>query len=151
MTNLAQAIDDDIKSAMRAKEADKLSTLRLLKAAVKNAAIEKGGADYVLEDTAVISVIRKLIKQREDSIEAFTKGNRPEQAAKEQAEIEFLNAYLPQALSDGELDALIEAAKSELGATDKKMMGAVIKHVNEAAAGRAEGKRISQRVQQQLS
>ena len=96
---LSEQVDHDIKEAMKAKQADRLGVLRLLKAAIKNAAIEKGGQAGVLDDTEATAVIRKQVKQRQDSIEGFEKGNRPELAAKERAEIEVLNTYLPQALS----------------------------------------------------
>jgi len=131
----------EIKSAMLAKDADRLSTLRLLKSAVGYAQIERkteslSGADFV-------SVVQKEVKKRRDSIEQFEKGGRPELAAKEQKEITVLETFLPKALSPEELDALVKATIQELGAASKKDMGPVIKAVQAKAAGRAEGKTIS--------
>src|ERR1043166_1394198 len=94
---LTERIDSDLKDAMRAKDAGKLSVLRGLKSALKYAAIEK--ADAGLDDAAAVQVIRKQVKQRQDSIESFEKGGRPELAAKEKEELEILNAYLPKGLS----------------------------------------------------
>ena len=112
-------IDNDLKDAMRAKDAAKLGVLRMLKAAIKNAAIEKG--------------------------------NRPELAAAERAEIETLNAYLPQALSAEAIETLVREAIAETGATSRKEMGAVMKLVNAKAAGRADGRALSTEVQKQLA
>ncbi len=86
---ISEQVDHDIKEAMKARQADRLSVLRLLKSAVKNAAIEKGGQAGVLDDAEATAVIRKQVKQRQDSIESFEKGSRPELAAKEKAEIDI--------------------------------------------------------------
>ena len=144
-------IDNDLKDAMRAKEAAKLGVLRMLKAALKNASIEKGGADTVLDESEIATVIRKQVKQRQDSIESYEKGNRPELAAAERTEIEILTAYLPQALSAEAIAALVREAIVETGATSRKEMGAVMKIVNAKAAGRADGRALSTEVQKQLS
>lgn len=149
--SLQTTIDNDIKDAMRAKDSAKLGVLRILKAAIKNAAIEKGGADTLLEDAESVAVIRKQIKQRQDSIESYTKAGRPELAASEQAEITILESYLPAGLSGDEIAALVKSAIAEAGATSKQNMGAVMKIVSAAAAGRADGKVLSQEVQRQLS
>ena len=148
--SIAEQIDHDIKDAMKTKQADKLSVLRMLKAAVKNAAIEKGGMSAVLDDTEATAIVRKQVKQRQDAVESFTKGDRPELADKERAEIEMLNAYLPKALSTDELNALIDEAIKETGATGKAQMGTVMKAVQPKVAGRADGKTLSQLVQQRL-
>lgn len=148
--SIAEQIDHDIKDSMKAKQADKLSVLRMLKAAVKNAAIEKGGVSAVLDDTEATAIVRKQVKQRQDAVESFTRGDRPELADKERAEIEMLNAYLPKALSTDELNALIDEAIGETGATGKAQMGAVMKAVQPKVAGRADGKTLSQLVQQRL-
>jgi len=150
MTLQAQ-VDNDIKDAMRAKDMPKLNTLRMLKTAMKNAAIEKGGADAVLDDVESSAIIRKQIKQRQDSIEGFEKGGRPELAANEKAEIEVLSTYLPQQLSADEVAALVKEAIAEAGATSKQQMGAVMKIVTAKAAGRADGRALSSEVQKQLS
>jgi uncharacterized protein YqeY len=102
--SLAAQVDDQIKEAMKAKDADRLSVLRMLKSAIKYAVIEKYGADGAAKDEDVIAAVRKEIKKRHDSIEAFTKGGRADQAAKEQAEVKILESYLPQAMSDAELE-----------------------------------------------
>ncbi len=145
---LQERIDSDLKDAMRAKDAGKLAVLRMLKSAVKYAAIEK--PDGVLDDTAATQVIRKQVKQRQDSIESFEKGGRPELAAKEKEEMEILNAYLPKGLSAEELSALVREAIKEVGATSKAQMGAVMKALQAKAAGRADGKALSAEVQKQL-
>ncbi len=141
--NLQQQIDEDIKSAMKARETERLSVLRMLKAALKNAAIEKGGAEALLDDAETSAIVRKQVKQRQDSIEGFEKGNRPELAAKEKAEAEILTAYLPKALAESELEALVADAIAEAGATSKAQMGAVMKIVQAKAAGRADGRTLS--------
>ena len=146
---LQERIDSDLKDAMRAKDAGKLAVLRMLKSAVKYAAIEK--PDGVLDDTAATQVIRKQVKQRQDSIESFEKGGRPELAAKEKEEMEILNAYLPKGLSAEELSALVREAITEVGATSKAQMGAVMKTLQAKVAGRADGKALSAEVQRQLS
>ncbi len=148
---LSEQVDQDIKEAMKAKQADRLGVLRLLKAAIKNAAIEKGGQSATLDDTEATAVIRKQVKQRQDSIEGFEKGNRPELAAKERAEIDVLNTYLPQALSPEELGRLVDEAIAEVGATGKAQMGAVMKALTPKVAGRADGRTLSQEVQRRLA
>jgi uncharacterized protein YqeY len=143
-------IDQDIKTAMLAREAAKLSVLRMLKTALMNAAIEKGGAGSTLDDSDALAIVRKEVKKRQDSVEAFEKGGRPEMAASEKAEIEILNAYLPRQLAAAEVEALVKAAIAEAGATSKKDMGAVMKLVNAKSAGRADGRTLSAEVQKQL-
>ncbi len=149
--NLQQKIDEDLKESMKARQTDRLSVLRMLKAALKNVAIEKGGPAVVLEDSEVIAAIRKQVKQRQDSIESYAKGGRPELAAKEEAELAVLNAYLPQQLSAEALAELVKAAIAETGATSKAQMGLVMKLAKEKAEGRADGKALSLEVQRQLS
>ena len=146
-----EQIDHDLKEAMKARQPEKLAVLRMLKAALKNTAIEKGGADAVLEDAEALAVVRKQVKQRQDSMEGFEKGGRPELAATEKAEIEVLNAYLPKQLPPDELTALVKEAIAEAGATSKAQMGAVMKIAQAKAAGRADGRALSQEVQKLLS
>lgn len=150
MTLQAQ-VDNDIKDAMRAKETVRLNTLRMLKSAMKNSAIEKGGAEAVLDDTEAAAIIRKQIKQRQDSIEGFEKGGRPELAENEKAEIVVLSAYLPQALSAAEVEAIVKDAVAEVGATTRQQMGAVMKIAGAKAAGRVDGKTLSAEVQKHLA
>jgi uncharacterized protein len=147
---LQSQVDNDIKDAMRARETARLNVLRMLKAAMKNAAIEKGGAVAVLDDPEAVAVIRKQIKQRRDSVEGFEKGGRPELAAAETAEIAVLSAYLPKSLSPDEISALVKEAIDESGATSKREMGAVMKILTAKAAGRADGKTLSVAVQKLL-
>ncbi|HEV7866327.1 MAG TPA: GatB/YqeY domain-containing protein [Chthoniobacteraceae bacterium] len=136
-------IDQDLKEAMKARETERLGVLRMLKASLKNASIEKGGADAVLDDAAAFAVVRKELKKRQDSVESFEKGGRPELAEKEKSEAAILARYLPQALGPGEIQELVSGVIAELGATSKKEMGAVMKLANERAAGRADGKALS--------
>lgn len=147
---LVERIDVDLKEAMRAKDAAKLSVLRMLKSALKYSAIEKAGANAKVDDAAAVQVIRKQVKQRQDSIESFEKGGRPELATKEKDEVAILNSYLPQALSPEELGKLVGATIAEVGATTRAQMGAVMKALQEKVAGRADGKSLSQEVQRQL-
>jgi len=148
--SIQERIDADLKDAMRAKEAAKLAVLRMLKSALKYSAIEKGGADGELDDAEATQVIRKQVKQRQDSIESFEKGGRPELAAKEREELALLNAYLPQAMSADELGTAVREAIAETGATSRAQMGAVMKVLQAKLAGRADGKTLSQEVQRQL-
>ncbi len=128
---------------MRAKDMDRLNTLRALKSAAKYLAIEKYGADGSASDDDVIQVARKEIKKRNESIEVYEKNGRPEAAAKERAEKAVLETFLPAALSDAELEAIVGAAISETGATGKAQLGLVMKAAIAKAAGRADGRQIS--------
>jgi uncharacterized protein len=145
-----ERIDADLKAAMRSRDADRLSVLRLVKSALTNAAIEKHGSAGGLGDADAIAVIRKQVRQRQDSIESFEKGGRPELVAKERKEIEYLSEYLPKPLSDDEILLLVKEAIAEAGATSKAQMGAVMRIATERAAGRVDGKTLSQVVQKAL-
>ena len=146
---LHERIDSDLKDAMRAKDAVRLGVLRMLKSALKYSAIEKAGAESQLDDAEVAQVIRKQVKQRQDSIESFEKGGRPELAAKEKDELVILSAYLPQGLDADELAKIVRETISELGAT-RAQMSAVMKALQGRIAGRADGKTLSQEVKRQL-
>src|SRR5437667_4278525 len=135
---------------MREKNAIKLGVLRMLKAALTNATIEKGGADSKLTDAEAAQVIRKQVKQRQDSIESFEKGGRAELASKEKEELGVLNAYLPQAMSSDELVKVVRETIAEVGATSKTQMSAVMKALQAKVAGRVDGKTLSAEVQKQL-
>ena len=148
---LQQRVDSDLKEAMRAKDGTKLGVLRMLKSALKYAAIEKSGAEAELSDAEAIQVIRKQAKQRQDSIESFEKGGRAELADKEKAELAILNTYLPQGMSPDELAKVVRETIAELGATSKAQMGAVMKALQAKAGGRADGKTLSSEVQKQLT
>lgn len=147
---LQERIDSDLKDAMRAKDAARLGVLRMLKSALKYSAIEKAGAEGQLDDAEAAQVIRKQVKQRQDSIESFEKGGRPELAAKEKDELAILQAYLPQGLSAEELEKIVRETIGEVGATSRAQMGAVMKALQGKVAGRADGKTLSQEVQRQL-
>ncbi|HEY8965057.1 MAG TPA: GatB/YqeY domain-containing protein [Candidatus Methylacidiphilales bacterium] len=148
--SLTARIDEDLKKAMIARAAERLSVLRMLKSAVKYAAIESGGADAVPSDADVIAVLRKEVKKRQDSVVGFESGGRPELAAKEKAEIVILEEYLPTPLTPAELEEIVKASIAEVGATGKNQMGAVIKAAQAKAAGRVDGKTLSQLVQKLL-
>ena len=147
---LAERVDTDLKDAMRAKDATKLGVLRMLKSALEYAAIEKSGAEAELNDAEAAQVVRKQAKQRQDSIESFEKGGRTELAAKEKKELSILQAYLPQGISADELAKVVRDTIAGVGATSKAQMGAVMTALQEKAAGRADGKTLSQEVQKQL-
>ncbi len=151
MSELSQQITEDMKTAMREKNAVALNTVRMLKSAIKNVAIEKGGADAELTDVEIVAVIRKEVKKRQDSVEQFQKGGREELVERENAEIAVLNKYLPQALSEDELAKLIDEAVEKIGATSRKEMGQVMKLLQETTGGRADGKALSQAVMAKLS
>lgn len=149
--SLQKRIDEDLKDAMRSKDADRLSVLRLLKAALKNATIEKVGANAELNDADAVAVIRKQVKQRQDSIESFEKGGRADLVEKEKAEIAVLSNYLPQAMSTEELKRMVAETIAQVGATSRAQMGTVMKALQPKIAGRADGKTLSAEVQRQLS
>src|SRR3990167_4145000 len=107
---ITEQIDHDLKEAMKARDAFKLGVLRMVKSALKYSAIEQGGAAVVIAEGDALAVLRKQIKQREDSVASFEQGGRPELAEKEKAEIMILAAYLPQGLSEEELKALVQEA-----------------------------------------
>ena len=148
---LAERIDSDLKDAMRAKDPVRLSTLRMLKAALTNATIEKSRAKGELTDVEAAQVVRKQVKQRQDSIESFEKGGRAELAAKEKDELSILQSYLPKAMSADDLAKVVRDTIAEVGATSKAQMGAIMKALQEKVAGRADGRTLSQEVQKQLS
>src|SRR5438067_9116286 len=138
--SLQRKIDDDLKAAMRARDAVRLSVLRMLKAALKNAAIAKIGADRELDETDAIAVVRKQIKQGQDSIDSFEKAGRAEMAEKERAEMAVLNHYLPHAMADEELRSVVAKTIAETGAISRAQMGAVMKTLTARLAGRGDGK-----------
>jgi uncharacterized protein YqeY len=148
---LQQRVDSDLKEAMRAKDVTKLGVLRMLKSALKYAAIAKSGAEAELSDAEAVQVIRKQAKQRQDSIESFEKGGRAELADKEKQELAILNTYLPQGMSPDELAKVVRETIAELGATSKAQMGAVMKALQAKVGGRADGKTLSVEVARQLS
>lgn len=151
MSNLTTQITDDMKTAMRERNKAALNVIRALKTAITNTAIEKSGAGSELDDSEVISIIRKQIKQRQDSIEQFEKAGRAELAETEKAEITVLEAYLPAALSQEEIETAVAEAIAETGAESRKDIGNVMKVLQEKTGGRADGKTLSQAVMKHLS
>jgi uncharacterized protein YqeY len=147
---LQDKIDHDLREAMRAKEAERLSVLRMMKSALMNAAIEKHGAGGKLDDSDAIAVIRKQVKQRQDSITGFELGGRMELAEKEKREIQFISQYLPPPLSDAEIARLVDEAIAAGQATSKAQLGQVMKIATEKAGGRVDGKTLSLAVQRAL-
>jgi uncharacterized protein YqeY len=146
--SLEQTLSTDIVSAMRAKDATRLTALRMLKTALTNKSIEKGRALEAAEELQVVSM---LVKQRRDSIDQFTKGGRADLADKEQAEIAVLDAYLPAAASDDEIEAAVAAAVTETGASTAKDMGKVMKAAIAALAGKTvDGKKVNEAVRRSL-
>jgi uncharacterized protein YqeY len=146
---LSDKLTADIAAAMKARDATRLTALRMLKTALTNRSIEKGRVLDAGEDAQVVS---SLVKQRRDAIEQFTAGGRPELAAKEAAEIAVLEAYLPPSVSAGELDEVVARAIADTGASSAKDMGKVMKAVMAALAGKTvDGKRVNELVRSRLS
>jgi uncharacterized protein YqeY len=145
---LKQQIISDLTASMKAQDAARTSTLRMVKAAIMNREIEKGGE---MDDDEMAKLLRSLVKQRRDSVEQYEKGGRQELADKEKLEIQVIDAYLPQAASREEIEAAVAAAVSETGATSMKDMGRVMKTVQAALAGKnADGRTISEVVKAKL-
>ena len=146
--SLKQRIIDDMTDAMRAKDAARLSTLRMVKAAMMNRQIDKGGE---LTDEEMAKMLQSLLKQRRDSVEQYEKGGRAELAAKERAEIGVIEAYLPQGATREEIEQAVTAAIAETGATSMKEMGAVMKATQARLAGQvADGRVVSEIVKAKL-
>lgn len=139
--SLQQRVTDELKASMMAREAVRTATLRMLKAALGYAQIEK--KTETLPDADVMAVIQREAKKRRDSIEEFEKGGRAEMAANERAELEVLSGFLPKALSPEELETLVRGVIADVGATSKKDMGAVMKAAQARVDGRADGKSVS--------
>ena len=155
MSELKDRLQADMVAAMKAHDELTKSTLRMAVAAIKNEQVA-GAEARELSDDEVLAVLNREVSKRRDSAEAYTAGNRPELAAKELAEIEVLQRYLPAALTDAELDAIVAeevaAAAAQLGAAPTmKQMGLVIKAVNARAAGRAQGAVVAAKVKAALS
>ena len=143
MASLTERVRADMTAAMKTQEREKLSTLRMLQAALKNEQISAG---HELSDEEAMSVIRKSVKQRHDSIEQFEKAGRNELAAKEKAELEVLKTYLPPELSDAELEAGLREIIATTGAESKKDLGKVMKEASARYKGRVDGKKIQEMV-----
>lgn len=146
---LFETINEDIKNAMRAKDAVKLGALRSVKAALLIAKTEKGGSDELSEDVG-LKVLQKLAKQRKESADVYTTNDRPELAEKELGELAAIEAYLPKQMSEDELKAAVGAIVTETGASSMKDMGKVMGIASQKLAGKADGKAISAMVKDLL-
>src|ERR1051325_3411871 len=147
MATLSERIRTVLTAAMKAQEKERLSTLRMLQSAVKNEQINVG---HELSDEEAMTVIRKAVKQRLDSIEQYTKGNRPDLASKEQAELEILKTYMPPELSEAEVESGLREIIASTGAASKKDMGKVMKEATARYKGRVDGKKIQEIVSRLL-
>jgi uncharacterized protein YqeY len=147
MARMTDQIRADLTESMKARTAERTSVLRMLQSSLKN---EQINLMHDLSDEEAMSVIRKAVKQRQDSIEQYTKGNRPELAAKEASELEILKTYLPPELSDAELEAGLREIVASTGAQSKKDMGKVMKEATARYKGRADGKKIQEIVSRLL-
>jgi uncharacterized protein YqeY len=148
---IAERVNQDMVQAMKAREEARLSTIRMIKSALKNKEIDKRAP---LDDQESMAVLNTMIKQRKDSIEQFTKGGRQELADKEAAEIKLIEAYLPQSASAEEIDAKVKETIAEMGSPTIKDMGAVMKNVMtkfSAAGTRVDGKTVNEAVRKALS
>lgn len=141
MGDLTERIRGDMTAAMKAQEKEKLSTLRMLQSAIKNEQINAG---HELSDEEAATVIRKAVKQRQDSYEQYNAANRPELAEKERSEMELLKTYLPPELTDAELESGIREIIASTGAESKRDIGKVMKEATARYKGRADGKRIQE-------
>jgi uncharacterized protein YqeY len=148
MTTLKERITEDMKAAMRASDKERLSTIRMLQAAIKQREVDER---ITLDDAQVLAAIEKMIKQRKESIVQFDQGGRADLADKERSEIAQLQAYLPAQLSDAEVDAIVRDAIAATGATSVKDMGKVMGIVKAQAAGRADMGAVSARIKAALS
>ena len=146
--SLKAQITEDMKAAMRAKEMERLGTIRLLQAAIKQREVDER---IELDDAAVLAVVDKMIKQRKDSITAFQQANREDLVAKEAAEVAVLQAYMPAQLSEAEVDAAVRDAVAKAGAAGPQDMGKVMGILKPALAGRADMTQVSARVKAALS
>lgn len=141
MGKLTEQIRADLTESMKARTAERTSTLRMLQSSLKNAQIDAG---HELSDEEALAIIRKAVKQRLDSIDQFTKGNRAELVEKERSEMETLKAYLPPELTDDELESGIREIIASTGAASKKDLGKVMKEATARFKGRADGKKIQE-------
>jgi uncharacterized protein YqeY len=142
-SELKNRIAEDMKAAMRAKEKDRLGVIRLIMAALKQREVDER---IELDDTQVLAVLDKMVKQRRDSIEQYTNAGRDELADKERFEVEVIQQYMPSALSEAELDAIIKEAIADVGASSMKDMGKVMAQIKPKVQGRADMGQVSQKV-----
>ena len=147
--SIRETIVSDLKTAMKARDKDKVQVLRLVESAIKNKAIEKRPDELTEED--VLSVLKKSVKQRKDSIEQFQKANRQDLVDVEQRELSVIETYLPAQLDEAQIQKFVDEAFAETGASSMKDMGAVMKSVMEKTKGNADNKIVSQLVRSKLS
>jgi uncharacterized protein YqeY len=150
MTDLKSQLHADLTTAMKARDELSTATLRMLLTAITNEEVA-GSTARILSDDEVLKVVNREAKKRREAAEAFSAGNRSEQAQRERDEETVLARYLPTQLSDEELRGLVTAAVAEAGATEPRQMGQVMKAVTPRVAGRADGKRVSDEVRRQLT
>ncbi len=148
MSDLATRINDDVKAAMKAKDKPRLGVLRLITAAIKQREVDE---QISLDDSQILAVLEKMVKQRKDSIAQYEKAGRDELAQKEAFEIGIIQEYLPEQLSDDEIDALIDEAISSTGASSMKDMGKVMGTLKPKMAGRADMGAVSGKIKARLS
>jgi uncharacterized protein YqeY len=146
--SLKERVTEDMKAAMRAKDSERLGTIRMITAAIKQREVDER---ITLDDTQVLSVIEKMIKTRKESVVQFKSGGRDDLVARETKEIELLQSYLPSQLSDSEVDALIREAIAESGATSIKEMGKAMALLKQKAQGRADMAAASAKLKSKLS
>lgn len=147
LSTLKGQIQEDVKSAMRAREQKRLTALRLVTAAIKQVEVDQR---IEMDDAAILAVLDKMVKQRRDSLEQYQAAGRDDLAAQEQFELDLISSYLPEALSEDELSALIKQAVADTGASSMRDMGAVMNKLREQVQGRADMKAVSNAVKAQL-
>lgn len=147
LSTLKGLIQEDVKSAMRARDQKRLTALRLITAAIKQVEVDQR---IEMDDAAVLAVLDKMVKQRRDSLEQYKTAGRDDLAGQEQFELDLISAYLPEALSEDELAALIKQAVADTGASSIRDMGAVMNKLRAQVQGRADMKAVSNAVKQQL-
>ena len=147
LNTLKGQIQEDVKTAMRARDQKRLTALRLITAAIKQVEIDQR---IEMDDQAILAVLDKMVKQRRDSLEQYNAAGRDDLAAQEQFELELISVYLPEALSDDELATLIKQAVADTGASSIRDMGKVMNQLRGQVQGRADMKAVSSAVKEQL-
>jgi uncharacterized protein YqeY len=146
--SLKERVQEDMKTAMRAADKDRLATVRLILAAIKQREVDER---IVLDDTQALAVLEKMVKQRRESISQFEAGGRSDLVAKERAELEVISAYMPSQLSETELDAMIQSAIADTGASSLKDMGKVMSIIKGKAQGRVDMAQVGARIKARLT
>lgn len=150
MSEIHNRVDEGMKAAMRARNQVALNTLRALKSALKYAALERPEAEREFSELEAIAVVRRELKKRQEAIEQFEQAGRADLAAREREEVALLEQYLPQALSEAEVDVLVAQVIAELGATTRAQMGPVMRTLQQRAGGRVDSRLLSQKVMERL-